>query len=189
MVVSSFSSNINGFYVWERTVFPMFDMRESSELRIRVDSDAKAYYRSLSQMANRQAREKEASSKSRLLKVADTPCPLGSVHPKHPLRAKALRELLNQPSSALSDFWRMVSIDQWKLKYGNPTPEHTMTAHSKKIAQARNSSGGKCALCAKTRTNWMIWLGPLRSALQGAFRIMPGESDGVTMCLIWGNER
>ena len=55
----------------------MLSLQESAELRIRVDSDAKAYNRSLEQMENRQTKEKETSSQSRLLKVDDTPGPLG----------------------------------------------------------------------------------------------------------------
>ena len=132
---------------------------------------------------------KEASSKARLMKLADTPGPLGSVRHKHPHRAKALRDHLNQPSAALSGLRRMVSIDNGKLKYGNPTPGHTMTANAQKIAQARNDTGKKCALRAKSRTNWTFRYDPIRSALQGAFRIISGASHGVTLCAIWGHAR
>ena len=143
-MVSSFSSNINGFYVWKRMVCPMLPMQESAELWIRVDSDTKAYYRSLAQMENRQTKENEASAKARLITLADRPGPIGSVRPKHPVRVKELRGLLNQPSSTISDLWRRASIDQRKLKYGNPTPEHTMTSRAEKIARSRSVPGRNC---------------------------------------------
>ena len=188
-MVSSFASNINGFYIWKRMVCPMLSMQESAEMWRRVDPETKAYYRSLSQMENRQTKGNEASVKARLLALADRPGPLGSVHPKHPVRVKELHDLLNQPSSSLSDLWRRTSVDQWNLKYGNPTPEHTMTIHAEKIARSCNVPGKNCTQCAKTRISWMFWLAPLRSALQDAFQSMAGANNGVTLCLIWGKER
>ena len=109
----------------------------------------------------------------------------GSAGQSFPVGAREIPRRIHMPGSRIAMMFRFESLADWRGTLEFPAEECVPTKREEEGLKDTILPGGKCNKCKSLGDKWMEILLPMRATIQYHYKLLEGDEEGLTMCMIW----